>query len=386
MKKMYYKNINVLIFLLTAACAVFSGCENSDNPVKQREKAILKNKHSIKIAAVSGWNSMPDMKKEGIQLACEIINKDGGILGKQLDITYFDDKNDETIGQQMAYEIASDPEIIAVIGPTVSSIAVPAALLFHYYGILMISPTATNPDLTTQGLDKVFRNIPTDTVFGKKAAAFCHNAGWEKILIYHENDSYGVNLANAFEQECMKKHIDIVDRESYIASTTEKEHIENSLTWISNFSFDAIFLPTNDPYPVISIFRKMNIHVPIIGGNSYDESIPVNGTYTSNIYGVSVFNSLSVSKSYNKFRSEFIAKYNREPDEGALQCYDAVMIFAEGIKKAGSVLPANIANALKNSFVQNCANGPYEFDKNGDIIDKPVHIHKFENGVLTQIN
>ena len=186
MKKNVQRKMLRLPFIILILALISLSCGNSDNPAIQRGNRARKNKSDIiKIAAASPWGQERNLLKQGIEMAKEEINNSGGLLGKQLDIIYFDDDNSMNTGQSVAYQIASDEDIIAVLGHSASSVSISNSLLYHYYGLLMLSPLSTSSRLTTQGFNMIFRNIPTDSIFGQEAANLCKEKDWNKVLIYY---------------------------------------------------------------------------------------------------------------------------------------------------------------------------------------------------------
>lgn len=157
-----------LLFALILILALLASCARSDNNDYKRNKAterLLKKEHRIKIAAAGPWESRYNLLKEGLDLALDEVNAAGGVLGAQVELIPFDDQNMLFAGGLAAYEVVSDPQICAVIGHSSSSISISNSLIYHFYGLLMFSPYATNPALTKQGLPYVFRNIPDKLIF-----------------------------------------------------------------------------------------------------------------------------------------------------------------------------------------------------------------------------
>ncbi|MBQ6674188.1 MAG: ABC transporter substrate-binding protein [Spirochaetia bacterium] len=369
-------------FALILILALLASCVRSDNNEYKRNKAaerLLKKEHRIKIAAAGPWESRYNLLKEGIDLALEEVNGAGGVLGAQIELIPFEDQNMLFTGGLTAYQLVSDPQICAVIGHSSSSISISNSLIYHFYGLLMFSPYSTNPLLTKQGLPYVFRNIPDDDATARKAAQFCEKMGWNKILVYYLNSSYGTGLANAFEIQSGN----VLDRVSYETSYTKAAHTTVAQNWINNYEFDAIFLAGLWPNTadVVAAFREAGINVPIIDGGEFDDPafFQTAGTRNEeNIYTVSPYNENSEKPAYVAFKNAFRAKYGKEPDIAALQGYDALKVLTKAIGNAKSVKASDIAKALRAERWNEGA-GPYRFDENGNITNYTLHVKKPQN-------
>lgn len=378
-------------FVLTCllSCFFLSGCDNSDNPAKQRAHDVDKNRRALKIAAAAPWSQERDLLWQGLELARDEINESGGILGRKIEIIPFDDGNDIGIGQAKAYEISRVPDIAAVIGHSVSSVSVPNSLLYHYYGILMMSPLSTSTNLTTHGFDKVFRNIPSDDVFGVEAANFCRKMGWNRVLVYYLDNTYGTSLANVFEKQCAVLDIEVEDRSSYVNSSAKKDYLEIATFWMRNYAFDAIYLPGIMPQAgeIISTLRQNGINEPIIGGEAFDDPLlfKTAGEYAGNVYAVTIYDDESTNPAFIEFRRRFINRYGKEIDQAALQGYDALKVLVDGIALSGSVDPARIAQGLREIKQWNGPAGPYHFDGMGNVVGKGVIIKRVVDGSFAKV-
>ena len=374
-----------LLFALILILALLASCARSDNNDYKRNKAterLLKKEHRIKIAAAGPWESRYNLLKEGLDLALDEVNAAGGVLGAQVELIPFDDQNMLFAGGLAAYEVVSDPQICAVIGHSSSSISISNSLIYHFYGLLMFSPYATNPALTKQGLPYVFRNIPDDDATARKAAQFCEKMGWHRILVYYLNSTYGTGLANAFEIQSGN----VLDRVSYENSYTKAAHAAVAQNWLDNYNFDAVFIAGLWPNTaeVVSAFRESGINVPIIDGGEFDDPafFQTPGTRNEeNLYTVTPYNETSEKPAFNAFRSAFRTKYGMEPDIAALQGYDALKVLAKAIGNAKSVRASDVAKALRAERWNEGA-GPYRFDDNGNIINYTLYVKKPHNKVF----
>ena len=376
------------LLALVLIIAVLASCARSDNQEVRRNKAtahLLNKEHRIKIAAAGSWENKYNLLEEGLNLALEEVNAAGGVLGAKVELIYFDDQSMLFTGGLAAYEIASDPQICAVIGHTSSSISISNSLIYHFYGLPMFSPYSTNPALTKQGLPYVFRNIPDDDATAKKAAQFCEKMGWRRILVYYLNTSYGTGLANAFELQSGN----VLDRVSYEASYRRAEHAAVAQNWKENYEFDAIFIAGLWPATaeVVSVFRENGINVPFIDGGEFDDPEFFRTPATrkeENVYTITPYNENSDNPVFKSFLNAFRAKYGKDPDIAAQHGYDALKVLTKAMENAKSVRAADVAKALRAERWNEGA-GLYRFDSTGNITNFTLFVKKPEKGAFNVI-
>ena len=120
----------------------------------------------------------------------------------------FDDRADPKEAVNVANLIISDPHIVAVVGHYNSGCAIPAAKVYARAPVAMVSPAATNPEVTEQqrspdwsGPKVVFRVVPTDDVQGSYSALFAHKKlGKRRMALLHDKTPYGQGLAEQFKK------------------------------------------------------------------------------------------------------------------------------------------------------------------------------------------
>ncbi len=132
---------------------------------------------------------------EGAKLAVADLNAQGGVLGEPIELITADDycEGEQALAaanKLVAYDVAF------VAGHQCSGAAIPASKIYAQAGILMISTFATNPKLTEQGLQNVFRVVGRDDAQGKIAADLLAER-WrdQPIAILHDGQAYGRGLA-----------------------------------------------------------------------------------------------------------------------------------------------------------------------------------------------
>lgn len=124
------------------------------------------------------------------------------IHGFAFELVAQDDTGTAEGGAAVANKLVADPTVVGVAGHLFSGATFAAMPIYEEVGIPMLSPSATNPDLTKQG-SKVFNRVPfTDAAQGKAAAEYIFNElGFRKIAVLHDGEDYGKGLAEIVKTE-----------------------------------------------------------------------------------------------------------------------------------------------------------------------------------------
>ena len=117
------------------------------------------------------YASFGEQMQRGAEMAVADINAAGGVLGQKLELSIGDDACDPKQAVAVANKFASDG-VIFVAGHFCSGSSIPASSVYEEEGILQISPASTNPKLTDEGGDNVFRTCGRDDQQGLVAGNF----------------------------------------------------------------------------------------------------------------------------------------------------------------------------------------------------------------------
>ncbi|HEY3346103.1 MAG TPA: branched-chain amino acid ABC transporter substrate-binding protein [Nitrospirota bacterium] len=135
----------------------------------------------------------------GVSLAIEKWEKQGGVNGKRVALIKGDDQHDPKQAVSVANKLINDG-VSGVIGHFNSSCSIPASKVYSEAGVLEITPATTNPQFTEQGLKTVFRVCGRDDQQGKTAAGFIlNNLKKTRIAVLDDKTTYGQGITAVFK-------------------------------------------------------------------------------------------------------------------------------------------------------------------------------------------
>jgi len=136
---------------------------------------------------------------------------------------------------------------------------------------------------------------------------------------------------------------------------------------------------------IVKQARELGITIPFLGGDGWDSSKLVeiagaenlNNTYFTTHYSVD-----NKSPKSTAFVEAYQKEYNQLPDVQAVLSYDAVYVLVDAIKRAGSVEPAKIREALAQTKDFEAVSGKITLNDKHDAVKSAVII-EFKNGKQT---
>lgn len=356
---------------------------------------------TIKVGAnlemTGGSASYGISSKNAIELAFKEINEKGGINGKQLELVVADNKSEAAEATNAMQKLVSQDNVVAVIGPNLSSSVIAASAINNSAKVLDIAPMATNPYVTVDqasGKTKDFnyRTCFIDPFQGTVMAKFATaELGVANAAVLIDNSSdYAKGLAQFFKENFVKEGGAVTAEESYLQKDTD---FKATLTKIKATNPDFLYVPGyyQEVGLIVKQARELGMNMPIAGGDGWDSAkmpeiagaAALNNTYFSSLY--SPEDSSDINKN---FVAAYEKAYGQKPDVFAALSYDSALLVAEAIKNAGSTEPAKISEAMAKINGFSGVSGSVTFDDKHNPVKSAV-ILEYKDGaqsLKTKIN
>lgn len=317
---------------------------------------------------------------QGAQLAANEINAQGGIMGKKIEIVPADDAASASKAQEVANSLVSQG-VVAVVGHKDSGVSIPASAVYHAAGIVQITPTSSNPQLTDQGFDTVFRVCPVDKTQGPVLAEFMiQTKGFKKIAVIYANTAYGIGLRDEFEKRANELGTAPIASEQI---TRGDKDFTTTLQKIQPLAPDAIFYAGSLPEAIIIVqqMKELKIQATFVGGDTLfqPEFMVATGSASNGAYISSFFPDMlqATGQTEKNWVAEYRDTFKRNPGGNSSGGYVAAMAIFQAMKNANSTDPAQVKAAVKSlnmdSFI-----GRIAFDQRGDLQDQRAHLRLFQ--------
>jgi branched-chain amino acid transport system substrate-binding protein len=322
---------------------------------------------------------------EGLDLAVDEVNAAGGVNGRRVRLVRFDDHGSVDEGRLVAQRIAADPDVVAVIGHLQSYVTVPAAAIYDLSGLVLLSPSSTDPELTSHGYTRVFRMTFTDKAAGRQLAQFAAERRLRRVAIYYLRNTYGRELANAFEERANEIGITIVARRSYDPSdSVTTRTFEPIVKEWKTLDMDAIFLAGEVPSAgfFIAKAREAGLKATILGPDAMSSPalMRVSGSAAEGTIVGATFHPGEPRAEVQRFAAAFAKRYGVPPDSGSAAGYDAVRLLVDAMQRAHSSVPTEIAKALHATRDWPGVTGRVTFDDQGDAVGTRLVKLRVRNG------
>ncbi|HLW47838.1 MAG TPA: branched-chain amino acid ABC transporter substrate-binding protein [bacterium] len=317
---------------------------------------------------LSGGNAkMGTDIQQAAQMAADEQNAKGGVLGRKLEIVAFDDACDAQQSVTAAHKLV-DAGVVAVAGGYCSSAAIPASAVYHDAGVAFVADASSNPKLTDQGFENVFRLIGRDDQQGPYAAGFMtKDLHAKKVAIVHDNTLYAKGLAEATRDALGKMMgVQVV---FFDAITPGEKDFSAALTKVKSLNPDVTYFTGYYPEGglVCKQFKDLGVSGKFMAGDANNDPTFIKecGSASTGVYVTStpLPQDQATAKS---FITRYKARWHQDPGPYSALEYDSVGVVINAMQRAKSADRAAIIKTLAATTSYQGATGKVGFDKKGD--------------------
>lgn len=347
--------------------------------------------------------------ENGVQLALQQVNAAGGVLGRQLELDIRDSQTDRDAAKAAAQALVDDgvPVIFgdAASGNTLamSEVTVPAK-------VVQISGASTSPLITDHADDGyLFRTVPSDAFQGVVLADEVYADGHRTASILHLDNAYGGGLADVFAARFEENGGTVNVQRSFPENPPADHDFQADIDAAAANGTQAIVLVAYVGEGT-SMLQTWNSNPASFAGAWYltdgiktDDLIAnVGADALEGIEGTAPLG--GAGEGFGTFKSAYEQAFGEPPGIYSESYYDAVILAAFAIEKAGSDDPTAIRDALHEvsgppgtkiavgaveaglsaiaageDVDYDGASGPVDFDEKGEV-SGPVEIWRVTDG------
>ncbi|MGB8510293.1 MAG: ABC transporter substrate-binding protein [Pyrinomonadaceae bacterium] len=370
------------LLLLVAATLGFAGCRK---PKAKGESVVPPADDKIRIGAfmsLTGDTANYGISAtNGIRLAVEQVNAAGGINGKRIELIVQDTRSDAVETETVVRRLLGQYRVRALLGEVISSRSSVAASVAQAARVPMLTPSATNPEVTTRG-DYIFRSCYTDPFQGAALAQFAAADlhAMRAALLLDPGQSYSIELSKFIRNAFNARGGQIIIEERYTEGSGD---FTVPLTAIRDAAPDVIFVPGyyQDAGLIARKARGLGITAPLIGGDGWDSKglYETGGQDLVGSYFSSHYSADDPDPTVQAFVGDYRAIFGQPPDAFAATAYDAARIMIDAISRAPSLEGAALRDALAATKNFSGVTGSITFNEQRDAV-KPIVVIRIENG------
>jgi branched-chain amino acid transport system substrate-binding protein len=337
---------------------------------------------------LSGANAQLGINEEyGAKLAVAQANASGKLPFK-VNLVLADDQGDPAKSPAAATQLIQDVNLLGEIGPSFSGSTLAVGKRYGAAGLAMITPSATNATLQTQGFPTFHRIVPNDNVEGSQGADWLARKGIKKLFVLQDLSAYGKGVGDTVAKEAKAKGIKVIEQGLDGTSTKNYNPIAQTIT---ASGAGAMFYGGYDAQAALlaKALKSAGFKGITVGGNGIKSSVftKSSGTAGDGWFITCGCQDATVAPQSKAFAAAYQAMFNTPPSTYSPEAYDAANLLMDSISKAsagGTPTRTSVLTALNAEDFQGITT-EIKFQANGELASTSLVVNLFQQkaGVIT---
>ena len=306
--------------------------------------------------------------KNGYAIALDEINAKGGVLGKKVELDFYDDQSKPDQAVQGVSKLIDQDQVPVLLGSYSSESTKAIVGSVTQRETPLIIPTATADNVMDSKSPWVFRVCAGANDYAKATIGFLKaNGAPKKMAIVYENTNFGQSNMKAMTATAKEAGVELVAVESYEAKSPDYKAV---LQRVKQANPDVIYFCSYllDATTLMRQAREVDLNPKYYTsagtGFAAAEFPTEKGAGKNADFTFSVSQWLPEAKwaGSREFDAEYFKRFNSHPAYHAIQAYSALRVAAAAINNAKSLEPAKIRDAIKNLNLTSTPFGPIKFE------------------------
>ncbi len=320
------------------------------------------------------------------KLVVKAFNARGGVLGKTVELLVEDDVCKPEVATNTATKLVSE-KVTVVMGHICSGATKAALPIYKNANIIVMSPSATNPDLTHSGdYPNFFRTIAPDDAQARLEVDFAQDVlKLTKIAVLHDKGDYGKGLAE-FARDFIEKDgkAECVLYEGVTPGAVDYSAVVQK---IKRSGAECVIFGGYHPEAskIVMQMRKKKLKTIFISDDGVkDETfIKVAGKYAEGVYATGPHDTsqnplaIAAGEAHKK-------EFGSDPGAFFLNAYAASVALLNAIESAGTTEYAAVAKALR-TVEADTPLGKIKFGEDGDAIGIGFSMYQVRDGQYVEV-
>ncbi|MBN1848918.1 MAG: ABC transporter substrate-binding protein [Deltaproteobacteria bacterium] len=297
------------------------------------------------------------MMKDSFEMAGKTINQQGGINGRPLRLVYADDQGKESTGEQIVKELVESAKAVMLVGGHTSAPTYAMAKVADNLDVPFLVCTASADRITQKRWKNIYRLNPPVSEYTKGLEDFwMKNLKPKSMSIIYENSMFGINGATYMMGFCQENGIDIRSTVGYSSERTDLAYFRSILALQVEDPPDLIYMVSrlDDGAALVKAIREVKIDAVLCGGAggfTSQEFIKRAGKASDRLLTATLWSHQLPYPGAKAYYDRFLQVYSYPPDYHGAEAYSALLVAADALKRAESLISKNIREALNKTLM-----------------------------------
>jgi branched-chain amino acid transport system substrate-binding protein len=373
--------LRFIMFLVVAVAAatLAAGCggDDGDNGSSAGTDTAASSE-PIKIGAslpLTGDFAEPGVAaKQGYEIWQELVNKNGGLLGRQVQLVIKDDQSDQNVIVSDYNALIQKEKVELLLGTFSSLLNLPASAVAERNKMLFVEPAGGSPEMFSRGFKYLFFAQQATSqhqadLFAEWVTGLPDDQKPKTAAYVIADDPFGGPVAEGIKEKLEAAGVETVYSKVYPPETV---NFDAAAAAVASKKPDVIAQGSAGLADGVNLIRSL-IKVGYSPKQMFQASTPSFADQYSDAVGLKNTEGVFYAVSYHvdsptpgneEFLAAYKAKYDTDPPEDAADGYAAAQVLQKAVEEVGEIDQTKLADWLRENTVDTIL-GPLSWDETG---------------------
>ncbi|HET7340808.1 MAG TPA: amino acid ABC transporter substrate-binding protein [Methylomirabilota bacterium] len=285
---------------------------------------------------------------EGYLLCLKDLNARGGLLGRKVELSVYDDRSDPQTGVRLYEKLISEDRVEAVIGPYSSAITEAVANVTEKYRKVMIATLASTTSIFRKGRRYVFMIPSPAETYLEGLLDMAARRGLKRVAFVNEDTLFPKTSVTGGAELARRLGLQVVLQESYGKGATD---FTGLLAKVKAAAPDVLAAATyfDDAVAIVRQMKELDVNPKMFGitvGGDLPEFYDLLKANAEYVYGASQWEPTLSYPGQAAFLEAYTKEFGHEPSYHAASAYAGCQLYADAVKRAGTLDSDRVRDVL----------------------------------------
>jgi branched-chain amino acid transport system substrate-binding protein len=287
--------------------------------------------------------------REGYLLCQKHLNAQGGVLGRPIELVILDDQSDEKTAARLYEKLIVEDKVDAILGPYGTAITEAVADVPDRHGKLMIAANAATTSIWEKGRRYLIMVLAPGDSSGVGVLDVATRSGLKRVAIITQDALLPKAVAKGTSDGARTLGMDVVLSEPYATGTADFSSILNAVKAANPEVLVVTSIRLDDHVAIIRKMKDLDLNVKMLASLPYGllpEFQQRLGKDAEFVYTASFWEPALPNPGNQEFVAAYEKEFKRPPAVQSANSYAGCQIFAEAVRRAGSIDSDKLRDAV----------------------------------------
>jgi branched-chain amino acid transport system substrate-binding protein len=318
---------------------------------------------------------------DGMQMWAEDLNARGELLGRPVELVYYDDQSDPETSARLYEKLITRDRVDLLLGPYSSDLTLQASTVAEKHDFPMVATGAASKRIWSRGYDNIFGVDAPAGTYMNLVMDSAHGAGLRRVALIYADTAFTSEVAEGVRKRASELGMEVVFDERYPSGLTDfGPAIKGMRAASPDFVIGATYLDAS--VAIMRAAKRFNLSPKAFVftvGPALEEFGKALGPDAEGVMGVVSWLRSARQPGGQDFSFRFKQKYGHDASQYAVYGYGAGQVLEAAVRLAGSLDKDAVRNQLGEMIFRSLL-GHYRVDETGMQLAKYIYVMQWLDG------